>query len=170
MSQHYEFQLSFDVRPDAPESFLTELQWHLGLGPRSAEESGLDRNQPVLAGDDEYLAGGGYAFVGRRVIYEIDGREIYRDTVFVRRYLLDDDLYDLMTPLLTWVAQYCDTQGWIGFAREEFDLQPWLFFYVQDGQPYTGDLAEAPTPLLPEAAPWRLEQTGQVETLGERSA
>lgn len=42
---------------------------------------------------------------------------------------------ELVAP--AWLARWSLTQGWIGQAREELSLHPWLNFYVQDGHGYS---------------------------------
>ncbi|GAA1405596.1 hypothetical protein [Catellatospora coxensis] len=51
------------------------------------------------------------------------------------------------------------TQGWIGFAREELSLHPWLNFYVQDGHPYVAEPGGVVQPLAESAPPFTLRQT-----------
>ncbi|WP_426507385.1 hypothetical protein ACPPVO_54385 [Dactylosporangium sp. McL0621] len=60
------------------------------------------------------------------------------------------------------VGRWSLTQGWIGCAREELELQPWLHFYVQDGQAYAGESGKPVTALNREAAPFTLLQTSDL--------
>jgi len=58
-----------------------------------------------------------------------------------------------------WLARWSATQGWIGFAREELSLIPWLTFYAQDGHAYLAAPGEAPQPVRVEAPPFSATHT-----------
>ena len=58
-----------------------------------------------------------------------------------------------------WLAPHSQTQGWIGSAREELDLDPALHFYTQDGHAYAAAPGEAIQPLAESAPPYTLTQT-----------
>jgi hypothetical protein len=45
-------------------------------------------------------------------------------------FVLDDVMYELVQTEPPRLARWSATQGWIGFAREELDLNPGLNFYV----------------------------------------
>jgi hypothetical protein len=67
MSLHYEWSLSLRLRPDAPEAFLEELRYHLGLTGLAPQEPTLDWDGPALvSGGAGELAGGPAASLTRQ--------------------------------------------------------------------------------------------------------
>ncbi|GAB1639591.1 hypothetical protein KRMM14A1259_00140 [Krasilnikovia sp. MM14-A1259] len=147
---HYEWTLSLRLRPDAPESFLQELRFHLGLAEQLPDNPELGIDWPcLLMKPDDHLPGGGVrSLVAQQPYLNRPGSL----GLFVRTFVLDDAMYDLMRLVPAWLAPRSLTQGWIGQAREELSLHPWLNFYVQDGHAYVavpgGDVQS-----LDEAAP-----------------
>jgi hypothetical protein len=83
--------------------------------------------------------------------------------LFIRLFVLDDAMYELIQVVPPWLATWSCTQGWIGVAREEMALEPWLLFYVQDGHAYVGKPGGTPTPLLDGSPPFYLESTADRE-------
>src|SRR3954468_8115666 len=79
--------------------------------------------------------------------------------LFVRMFVLDDAMYELMLVVPAWLARWSLTQGWIGQAREELSLHPWLNFYVQDGHAYSAEPGGSVEPLDDVAPPFTLSHT-----------
>lgn len=152
MSLHFEWTLSLRLRPDTPESFVEELRFHLGLTARSPESPTLDVNGPCLVAEpDDSLPGG-----------EVQSLTPHRQGslgLFVRTFVLDDIMYSLVLTVPPWLARWSATQGWIGQAREELSLHPWLNFYVQDGHAYVAEPGGSMQPLNETSPPFTLTQT-----------
>lgn len=72
--------------------------------------------------------------------------------VFARIFVLDDAMYELAQLVLPWLARWSLAQGWIGFAREELDPNPWLHFYAARGHAYASAPGKPPEPLCAGAA------------------
>jgi hypothetical protein len=145
MSLHYEWMLALRLRPDAPAAFLAELRFHLGLAGRPETDCELGYDWPCLvAQPDDALPGGGV----RSLIEQRPGCL----GLFVRTFVLDDAMYELMRVVPGWLARWSLTEGWIGHAREEFALEPWLTFYVQGGHAYAAEPGRA-IEALDDAAP-----------------
>jgi hypothetical protein len=153
MSLHYEWILSLRLRPDTPERFVEELRYHLGLSDLAPEVPTLDVDGAALAayGDGDELAGGPIT----RLVQQQNGTW----AVFVRIFVLDDAMYDLVQVVPQWLARWSLTQGWIGFAREELNLHPWLTFYVADRFAYAAPPGKQPEPFTEQAPPFILTQT-----------
>ncbi|WP_327001954.1 hypothetical protein OHA72_43560 [Dactylosporangium sp. NBC_01737] len=158
MSLHYEWTLSLRLRPDAPAAFLDEVRYHLGLTDQPPADPSLDADWPCLAVDpaDDRLPGGGagslieqHPYLNRPACFGL----------YVRLYMLDDAMYDLVQIVPRWLARWSLTQGWIGVAREELALNPWLNFYVQDGHAYAAEPGGTPKPFDDTAPPFTLSQT-----------
>lgn len=158
VSLHYEWTLSLRLRPDVPEAFLEELRYHLGLSDLVPPEPTLDCDGPALAcaGDSEELPGGPVARMARQQPY------LNRPAawgVFARTFVLDDAMYDLVQTVPPWLAAWSLTEGWIGFAREELDLNPWLNFYAMQGHAYAAPPGGEPQALQQNAPPFTATQT-----------
>jgi hypothetical protein len=156
VSLHFEWTLSMWLRADAPEAFLAELRFHLGDG--SARASGeLPYDYPVFApGVGDALPGGPVASLTRQ------SRCVNRPAMtglFIRAFITDDTMYDLIQTVPPWLARWSATQGWIGFAREGLELDPWLHFYVQDGYAYLAAPGQTPAPVSADAPQFSLTQT-----------
>jgi hypothetical protein len=148
MSLHYEWTLSLRFRRDVPEPFLEELRSDFGMCRR-------------LPGDDgSELPGGPVTSLIRQQL----SASTWLWGLYVRMSVLDDEMYALIQTEPPRLARWSATQGWIGFAREELSLHPWLNFYVQDGHAYASGPGEEPHPLSDGAPPFTLRQT--TETWG----
>jgi hypothetical protein len=158
MSLHYELTLSLRLRPDVPEAFLEELRYHLGLSPLAPQAPTLDWDGPALSyGSDEgELAGGPVASMIRQQPY-LNRPAVWG--VFARTFVLDDVMWELVQVVLPWLAGWSLTEGWIGFAREELGLTPWLDLFASQGHAYVAPPGEGPSPLGEQAPPFALTQT-----------
>lgn len=157
VSSHYEWTLSLRLRPDVPASFLAELHFHLGLAEQLPEDAELGIDWPCLVAEsDDALPGGG--------IRSLIAQQPYLNRsgslgLFVRTLVLDDAMHELMSVVPAWLARWSLTQGWIGQAREELSLHPWLNFYVQDGHAYAAEPGGSVEPMDDTAPPFTLRQT-----------
>ncbi|MEU8006286.1 hypothetical protein AB0B66_34450 [Catellatospora sp. NPDC049111] len=157
MSLHYEWTLSLRLRADVSERFLAELRFHLGLAEELPEDPELEYGWPCLVGDsDDVLPGGGARSLVLQQPYSSRPASL---GLFVRLMVRDDELYDVIQTVPAWLAPRSATQGWIGFAREEQSLHPWLNLYVQDGHAYAAHPGGIAHPLAESAPPFRLSET-----------
>jgi hypothetical protein len=144
MSLHYEWTLSLRFRVDVPEAFLEELRADFGIGPGASP-----------GGDGSELPGGPVASLVRQQL----AASTWLWGLYVRTMVLDDAMYELMLAEPPRLARWSATEGWVGFAREELGLHPWLNFYVQDGHAYVAGPGEEPRPVSGGAPPFTLTQT-----------
>ncbi len=157
MSLHYEWTLSLRLRPDAPASFLQELRFHLGLAGQLPDDAELELDRPCLVTEpDDALPGGGVRSLIAQQPYSNQPGSF---GLFVRALVLDDGAYELISVVPAWLARWSLTQGWIGQAREELSLHPWLNFYVQNGHAYASEPGGSIEPLDDTAPPFTLLQT-----------
>lgn len=162
MSLHYEWTLSLRLRPDTPEPFLDEMRFHLGMTDRRPTSPSLEFDWPCLLPDQDAALPGGAV---RALVHQ----QPYLDHpgslgLFVRTFVLDDGMYELMQSVPAWLAPWSLTQGWIGHAREELALRPWLDFYIQDGHAYAAESGKKIRPLDDGAPPFTLIQTSDLPT------
>lgn len=157
MSLHYEWTMSLRLRRDVPEEFLAELRFHLGLADRLPAAPELPYPDPVFAlARDDALPGGG--------VTALRFQRPYPDRpgwwgLHVRTFTLDDSMYDFLLHVPPWLARQSATHGWIGFAREELDINPWLHFYASGGYAYAAGPGEEPRPLDGSAPAFTARQT-----------
>lgn len=160
VSYHYEWMLALRLRPDAPEPFLAELRFHLGLTDQLPDDPVLEYDWPCLVADnDSALPGGG--------VRSLLVQQPYLDRpgslgLFVRTFLLDDGMYEVVQTVPGWLAPWSLTQGWIGHAREELDLHPWLHFYIQNGYAYAAEPGKPVKPLNDGAPAFTLQRTTDI--------
>ena len=81
--------------------------------------------------------------------------------VFARAFVVDDAMYELMQTVPQWLAGWSLTEGWIGYAREELGLDPWLNFYVMQGHAYVASPGGSPEPLSQAAPAFTATQTSE---------
>ena len=79
--------------------------------------------------------------------------------LFVRTFVLDDVMYEPVPVVPSWLAPWSLAQGWIGFAREELALNPWLNFYAANGYAYAASPGAEPKALRAGAPPFTATQT-----------
>ena len=160
MSLHYEWTLSLRLRPDTPDVFVKELRYHLGLSDLVPQDPTLDVEGAALApsSDGDGLAGG----PSTSLVLQQPTSGPPSWGVFARILVLDDAMYDLVQVVPPWLAKWSLTAGWIGFAREEMGLNPWLTFYAVGGHAYAASPGEEPQPLADGAPPFRLTQTTEL--------
>jgi hypothetical protein len=158
MSLHYEWSLSLRLRPGAPEAFLEELRYHLGLTGLAPQEPTLDWDGLALVsgGDGGELAGGPAASLTRQQPY-LNRPAVWG--IFARAFVLDDAMYELSQIVPPWLARWSLTEGWIGFAREELSLTPWLDFFAMQRHAYVAASGGTPEPLTTGASAFTLTQT-----------
>ena len=112
--------------------------------------------QPGSCGDGGELAGGPVASMIRQQPY-LNRPAVWG--VFARAFVLDDVMWELVQVVPSWLAGWSLTEGWIGFAREELGLAPWLDFFASQGHAYAAPPGGAPSPLGEQAPPFTLTQT-----------
>ena len=66
--------------------------------------------------------------------------------MYARTLVVDGAMYELMQLLPPWLARWSLTDGWIGFAREELDLDVWLHFFAAHGHAYVASPGGTPVP------------------------
>lgn len=145
VSLHFEVVVSFFLRNDLDATARQELEWHIGRAPRPSTAS---ETEPFFGPDGpSYLPGGDITRLEStdHTIRPLTG-------VFVRRYMLDDRLYDLIAPICRWVADVA-VDGYAGFWREE-DASDLNVLLVRGGHTYVASNGEIGAGTL-GAPPWK---------------
>lgn len=165
VSSHYEWTLSLRLRPDVPGPFLEELRFHLGLDDHLPESPELEIDWPCLVTQpDDHLPGGAVRSLVMQQPYANRPGSL---GLFVRTFVLDDIMYELVQVVPAWLAPWSLTQGWIGQARDELSLHPWLNFYVQDGHAYAAEPGGNVETLDESTPPFTLSQTSDILVIRE---
>lgn len=73
--------------------------------------------------------------------------------------LLDRQALVELGDFLLQPAPWSLTQGWVGFARDELGLDPWLNFYIANGHAYAATLGQQPKALGAGSPPFAATQT-----------
>jgi hypothetical protein len=142
VSLHFEWTLSLWLRRDVPEEFIGALRADYRIGVLSHS-------------DGSWLPGGPVANLVRQPF----SADKWLWGLHLRMMVLDDEMYELIQTEPPRLARWSATQGWIGFAREELALHPWLNFYVQGGHAYAASPGQEPQALSANAPPFTLTQT-----------
>ena len=157
MSMRFEWTMSCLLRPDTPAAFLAEFRFHLGLTETMPTTRQLPYSHPVfVVSQRDGLPGGRVTSLREAPPPSTSGR---RYGMFARTMVADDAMADYLAVVPPWLARWSLTQGWIGYAREDRDLQPWLQFYAMDGHAYAAQPGEDPAPLGAGAPPFSLQHT-----------
>jgi hypothetical protein len=129
MSFHYEVVVSAYLRQEIAESVLPELRWHCGLGP-PPDDLRFGVEQLFGPEDVSYLPGGEIT----RLQQETGTSWGPTWGMFVRRFMLDDGFYELLSPISRLLASVA-VDGFAGYFREEGDLLPTILV-VRGGHTY----------------------------------
>jgi hypothetical protein len=143
--------VSMWLRRDTPADYIEELHYHVGLTEQRPATLELDDCAIFCGGGEDYLPGGTVASLRLGQPYS------NRDPVWglhVRRFVGDDEWVHLLVCVVPKLATWSATRGWIGFVRDEFDLDVWLNFYAVDGHTYACRPGEAPQPIAKDAPPF----------------
>ena len=146
MSFHYEVVVSAYLRPEIAESVLPELRWHCGLGPPPQDLMFPDE-QLFGTEDVSYLPGGDIT----RLQQETGTSWGPTWGLFVRRFMLDDGFYELLSPICAMLASVA-VDGFAGYFREEAELVPTVLI-VRGGHTYLGE-ADGKTRSATDGPPW----------------
>jgi hypothetical protein len=155
MSLHFEFTLTLDLKPETPQQVIDTLAYMT----RSEEYEFSDPpSHPWFESDDEWretlqadpeathLPGNQWTVFRQAYRYTQHGVDQYRWTLSFRREMLDDEFYEDWWQLADWLARWSETQGFVGYYREEFNRSPTLIYFL-DGQAAIVEVTAEPVPL-----------------------
>ena len=133
MSLHFQVDIAFDFREDTPEDIICGLENLAHSRPLTEQQK---QCLPKMFESEITGMTGNLSFVGRDVYYfkkhyrcTRNGTDIYKWTFHFRTMLSDDVFYEEGYPLLAWLALYSDTNGFVGYIREEFDEESRLLYF-----------------------------------------
>ena len=125
------FQFDGWARPPRPDGWLDGRAWRTIF-------RGHDYSTPSDSGPIPYcpyFAGRPTVFFGQTWKNGVGQDLHFRHTLSVSIGMLDDGFYDTWPFLLSWLARHSETQGYVGYTREEMDLHPTLT-YFREGHVY----------------------------------
>ena len=142
MSLHFQIDIAFDVRDNVSDDLINGLR-------------NLFHNRPLTEKQKEHIPNifkyfsaieTTNAFYGRSVLYfdshyryTKDGIDIYKWTLHLRQIIGDDLFYEEGYPLIAWFATITETEGFVGYLKEELGQIPTLIYFhnqvatVRDG-------------------------------------
>jgi hypothetical protein len=160
MSLHFDLTIALDLKPDTPErvidtlAYMTRVEDYTFDNPPQHEffEDNYWRKMLRAAPEDTYVPGRLYHSFHKAYRFHQGGESHYRYTLGFRCYLLDDVFYEACWRLLEWPSPHSETEGYVGYFREELALHPTLI-YFKHGSVYIVDAKAVPEPIRGEP-PW----------------
>jgi hypothetical protein len=132
MSERYEIVLSCFLRGDVPESVLAACRWHLGMTSDCPED--LDEEEHpwplLLPSPGSRLPGGDSATLRRSEMEDERGHLMWE--LFARNHWVDDHLL-MLDALLALIAPHIAVPGYGGHLRHEYDTEPTVFVFRDEG-------------------------------------
>lgn len=134
MSLHYDFALACDLKPDIPKQVSATLTYITRVDeydPGDLPHSDVfhDRYWRYLFRVETTDFPG----VVRRVFqkafrYSYQGRDVFRDTLDVRTYIVDDAIGKYIA-FAEWLAPYSESEGFVGYFRSDISDDPVLIYF-----------------------------------------
>ena len=144
MSLYFDGALFCDLKSDVPQQVIDTLQYMTRSEDYSFDsppdhEFFKDKDwRRFLEIQPNYSCAPGLVYSEFRKAhrYEQDNVLVYYYTFSFRRCMHDDVEFNIsLWSFLNWLARYSDTEGFIGYYREEFTLHPTLM-YFKNGKVY----------------------------------
>lgn len=133
MSLHFQIDIAFDFKENTTADIIS------GLENLSNNEPLNDRQKQIIPKILESELKGmtaNLSFLGRDIFYfkkhyrsTNKGIDIYKWTFHFRTMLSDDVFYEEGYPLLAWLCLQSDTNGFVGYIKEEFDIAPRIVYF-----------------------------------------
>src|SRR5262245_17099578 len=132
MSYHYDFALACDLKADTPQQVIDTLAYmarkadypYNNPPAHSFFDEGWHWRYMLQMLPEETYSPGNVGSCFRRA-YRAEG--VYRYTLGFRCWMLDDTFY--WASFTDWLAPHSETEGCVGYYREEHDWQPTLIYF-----------------------------------------
>jgi len=140
MSLHFDFAIACDLKPDTPQqildtlSYMTRVEEYAFSSPPSHPFFEGDSWRDILLAKSEqtYLPGDLISSFRKAYRYEIGNEKHYRYNICFRCFLTDDAFYGTWLLLAEWLLLHSETDGYVGYYREEFSFHPTLIYFHGD--------------------------------------
>ena len=161
MSLHFDVSVACDLKPSTPRQVIDTIHY-LVRTEDDAFDDAPDHEffrqegwSDVLqqAPEDTYCPGDLFRTFRRAYRFSRQGVDQYRHTLAFRTYMVDDGFYELFYYLIDWLAMHSDTEGFVGYYREELAWWPELIFF-KNGAAYLREAKESPRPMRDDAPDW----------------
>jgi hypothetical protein len=127
MSLHFQIDIAFDLRDSVSTDLINGLRNVIENRPLTGEQRKLIPNILKYFSSIETIN----AFYGRSVLYfdrhyryTKDGIDIAKWTLHIRQVINDDLFYEEGYPLIAWLATISETEGFVGYLKEELEQIP----------------------------------------------
>lgn len=142
MSLHFTIFVACDLRPDTPPN-ISEMLKHWIRHESDDVRLTLRHTEFVIENLDLWImpTAKSIAWVHGICIAEFSeqiyrynnpivqgGADVLRDTLTLRQGCIDDTYGDWLQ-FLMWLAQYSETEGFVGYIQEEYDPTPTLIYF-----------------------------------------
>jgi hypothetical protein len=132
MGLHFQLDISFDIKDDVEESIILGLEnltsgLSLTENQRKKIPSILTYLNPKMT-DNSFL-GSSIFYFKKHYRFTQNNVDFYKYTFQLRQIFGDDEFYEEGYPLLAWFAKISDTQGFVGYYKEEYDEKPQLLYF-----------------------------------------
>lgn len=132
MSLYFQIDIAFDVRNNVSNDLINGLRNVIEKRPLNEEQKKLIPNILKYFSVIETTN----TFYGRNVLYfdshyryTKDGTDIVKWTLHIRQVLNDDLFYEEGYPLIAWLATITETEGFVGYLKEELEQMPTLIYF-----------------------------------------
>lgn len=141
MSTRCEIYFTFDLKPDVPEDVLEAIRSMMDKNYKVTSTPAAEFTDNYWQGlldisPTEMLAFPGSSFSTLAHAYRYTqmpnqgGQDVYRNTITFRAEIHGDAFGEDYVHLLMWIAQYTETQGFIGYFRYDHSpSHPTLLFF-----------------------------------------
>ena len=153
MSMYFDGAIACDLKPDTPQQVLDVLQYMtrkedyaFDSVPSHSFFTTNEEWRDFLQIDQEWTCAPGLVGSDFRKTfrYTKNSEDVYRWTLSFRRTMHDDyEFPDFWWEFLFWIAPYSESTGFVGYYREEFELNPTLI-YFQSGKVFTSEVTQSP--------------------------
>ncbi|WP_177764431.1 hypothetical protein [Flavobacterium sp. I3-2] len=133
MSLHFQIDIAFDLKDNISNEITSNLE-------KIFNEQILDDSEfkdiPKIIKNEIARKKDNLSFLGRDIFYfkrhyryTENKMDIYRWTIHFRTMLSDDIFYEEGYPLIAWFAILSETKGFVGYIKEELELEPRLIYF-----------------------------------------
>ncbi len=133
MSLHFQIDIAFDFIENTSETIIS------GLENLSNKESlNYQQKQHIpnvleseIKGNKDNLSflGSDIFYLKKHYRFTKNGIDVHKWTFHFRTMLSDDVFYEEGYPLVAWLALHSDTNGFVGYIKEEFEATPRLLYF-----------------------------------------
>ena len=132
MSLHFQLDIAFDIKDDTSELIISGLgNLTSGILLTENQQKKIPRILTYLTPkmNDNSFYGSSIFYFKKHYRFTKNKVDFYKYTFHLRQIFGDDAFYEEGYPLLAWFSKISETEGFVGYYKEEFNERPqWLYF------------------------------------------